>query len=72
MSVFEGLVATFGVTGRREIPVFRGRRFAEVLPLVVDLKPTLTFGLTTGLAKRLDEWLHRTLPQLGTVVGPLV
>ena len=71
--VSENLIATFGVSGRREIPAFAGRRFAEVLPVVVYLEPILRFGLTTRpLAKRFDEWLHRTLFQLGTTVRPLV
>lgn len=67
------LVSCFGLEGRRDVRELRGRRFREVLPVVVYQEPILGFGpVTRHYAKLLEGELQGILFQLDTVVRPVV
>jgi hypothetical protein len=67
------LISCFGLDGRRVVRELRGRRFREVLPVVIYQEPILGFGpVTRHYAKLLERELQGTLFQLDTIVRPVV
>jgi hypothetical protein len=67
------LLGCFGLEGRRPVQHLQGRRFREILPVIVYLEPILEFGpVTRHYAKQLEEDLRDTLFQLDTIVRSVV
>jgi len=66
------LLACFGLDRRRPVAEFRGRRFREILPLIVYQEPILNFGpVTRHYVRELEASLSGALYQLDTVVRPV-
>ena len=58
--VHDNLHWCFGLEGRRPLPLLEGRRFREILPIVVYQEPVLRFGLVTRhFTQRLEAQLRQ-------------
>jgi len=71
--VRENLVSCFGLAGRRVVEQIRGRKFREVIPIVVYQEPILEFGLVSRrFTTRFERELKDLLFVLDLHVRPVV